>query len=44
MPMAMARMDAAAAPPVESPQTYQTGELVFGANANVTFDLVPAAR
>ena len=44
MPMAMARMDAAAAPPVESPQTYQTGELVFGATANVTFDLVPAAK
>lgn len=44
MPMAMARRDVAAAPPVESPQTYQTGELVFGANANVTFDLVPAAK
>jgi uncharacterized protein YggE len=43
-PMAMARLDAvAAAAPVESPQTYQSGELVFGASANVTFDLVPAA-
>lgn len=44
MPMAMARQDVAAAPPVESPQTYQTGELVFGATANVTFDLVPASK
>ena len=44
MPMAMARRDVAAAAPVESPQTYQTGELVFGATANVTFDLVPATK
>lgn len=44
MPMAMARQDVAAAPPVESPQTYQTGELMFGATANVTFDLVPASK
>jgi uncharacterized protein len=44
MPMAMARRDVAAAAPVESAQTYQTGELVFGATANVTFDLVTAAK
>jgi uncharacterized protein YggE len=45
MPMAMARRDAvAASPPIEAPQTYQTGELVFGASANVTFDLVPASK
>lgn len=44
MPMAMARADMASAPPVESAQTYQTGELVFSANANVTYDLVPARQ
>lgn len=29
---------------VESPGTYQTGEMVFSANASVTWDLVPATR
>jgi uncharacterized protein YggE len=43
MPMvAMAR--AAPMDAVESPQTYQTGELVFSASASVTYDLVPAAK
>lgn len=40
--MAMARAGGAA--PSESPETYQTGDLVFGANANVTFDLVEAPK
>lgn len=39
MPMvAMARAEGMVAK--ESPGTYQTGDLVFGANASVTFDLV----
>ncbi len=41
--MAMARRAPADAA-VESAQTYQTGELVFGAVANVTYDLVPAGK
>jgi uncharacterized protein YggE len=38
----MARAKAADA--VESPQSYQTGEMVFTASANVTWDLVPAGK
>jgi uncharacterized protein len=41
--MAMAR-GATADGAVESPQTYQTGELVFNASASVTYDLVPAPK
>jgi uncharacterized protein YggE len=40
-PMMRAAMADAA---VESPQTYQAGELVFSARADVTYDLVPAGR
>lgn len=43
MPMvAMARAEAMA--PQEAPGTYRTGDLVFTANASVTFDLVEALK
>lgn len=44
MPMAMARGEVAAMKADESPGTYQAGDLVFGANASVTFDLVAAPK
>jgi uncharacterized protein YggE len=45
-PMAMYKVARAVAAdaPVESPETYQTGEMVFTANANIVWDLVPAAK
>lgn len=43
MPMAMARAEMAVAS-AEAPGTYQTGDLVFAANASVTFDLVEAPK
>jgi hypothetical protein len=43
MPMvAMARAEAMA--PQEAPGTYRTGDLVFTANASVTFDLVEVPK